>query len=136
MSSLSSRGMSMAVKRYSVPLGRARMATVSSLLPHDATLIAAKVMARISLVVFIFLYYTLILSFQYLVILSFQYLVSKFNSYAFRCVYQTAVGSHEVLLAHCLFQRDAHDVGMVVGYHLSEAAFHDEFHGADAELGG
>ncbi len=89
---------------------------------------AAKVMARISLVVFIFLYYTLILSFQYL--------VSKFNSYAFRCVYQTAVGSHEVLLAHCLFQRDAHDVGMVVGYHLSEAAFHDEFHGADAELGG
>ena len=128
MSSLSSRGMSMAVKRYSVPLGRARMATVSSLLPHDATLIAAKVMARISLVVLFILYYTLILGFQYL--------VSKFNSHAFRCVYQTAVGSHEVLLAHCLFQRDAHDVGMVVGYHLSEAAFHDEFHGADAELGG
>ena len=51
-------------------------------------------------------------------------------------MHQATVGSHKILLTDGLLERDTDHIGMMVGHHLAETAFHDKLHGTHAELGG
>ena len=62
--------------------------------------------------------------------------VAKLDTYAFGCMYQTAVWRYQILLADSLFEGDSHYVGVVIGNHLAETAFHYELHSAHTEFGG
>ena len=62
------------------------------------------------------------------------WLIAKGDAQPLGTMDKATCWAYKVLLAHRLVKRDADDIGMMIGYHLTETSFDDELHSTDAKL--